>query len=156
MAVLLKLHKSHNSLIVGETGLNSTINNAYINSINNIDDNNSVIEQVNFFNNINQISFNSNGQINSESLNMLRESLSQQSKLIQERVKMQRETEELLNINKRKNNPLIQQIDNKKNKKESKKSKFKKILNDPSYSSMSDINYIPQYESDDWIDSIFG
>ena len=145
-----------NSLIVGETGLNSTINNAYINSINNIDDNNSVIEQVNFFNNVNQISFNSNGQINSESLNMLRESLSQQSKLIQERVKMQRETEELLNINKRKNNPLIQQIDNKKNKKESKKSKFKKILNDPSYSSMSDINYIPQYESDDWIDSIFG
>lgn len=142
----------NDSIIIGETGLNSTTAQSFgaieYNPMQSISD------QMNFFN-TSQLSFNSNGQINQESLDLLRQSLSQQTKIIQEKNKIKRETEELLRL-KNNNNPLIKKINNDKNKKESKKSKIKKILND--HISSNNLNYMSQYsdDSDEWISYIIG
>ena len=144
----------NDQIIVGETGLNATIMNNFQNN-NDMNFQTSLTDQLNFFNNT-QLTLNSTGQISSESLNMLRESISQQTKIIQDRVRMQKETEELLNI-KYKNNPLINELKSKKNKKETKKEKLKKILKGENYLSSSDLNYIPQYnDSDEYINFVFG
>ena len=142
----------NDSIIIGETGLNLIV--AQSSGAIEYDPMQSISDQMNFFN-TSQLSFNSNGQINQESLDLLRQSLSQQTKIIQEKNKIKRETEELLRL-KNNNNPLIKKINDDKNKKENKKSKIKKILND--HISSNNLNYMSQYsdDSDEWINYIIG